>query len=100
MKQKLVFVIDKTLGISNPQKEGDIIMHHRLIKFRFLLALSALLTLAVTVAACGSDEPAAAPVDVSAVVQQTLAAQEPGISSEDVSSAIASALKDQEPGIT
>ena len=100
MKQKLVFVIDKTLGISNPQKEGDIIMHHRLIKFRFLLALSALLTLAVTVAACGSDEPAAAPVDVSAVVQQTLAAQEPGISSEDVSSAIASALKAQEPGIS
>ncbi|MBE13061.1 MAG: hypothetical protein CL744_05655, partial [Chloroflexi bacterium] len=74
-------------------------MAFRLIKPRFLFSFSVLLALAVTAVACGSDEPAAAPVDVAAIVQQTLAAQQPGITSADVASEIAKALSAQ-PGVT
>jgi len=58
-----------------------------------------LLALAVTAVACGSDEPAAVPVDVAAIVQQALAAQQPGITSADVASEITKALSAQ-PGVT
>ena len=74
-------------------------MAFRLIKPRFLFSLSVLLALAVTAVACGSDEPAAVPVDVAAIVQQTLAAQQPGITSADVASEITKALSAQ-PGVT
>ena len=74
-------------------------MAFRLIKPRFLFSLSVLLALAVTAVACGSDEPAAVPVDVAAIVQQTLAAQQPGITSAEVAKAIETALENQ-PGLT
>ena len=73
----------------------------RTIRPLLLIAASVLFVLAV--GACAAEEPEApptpTPVDVSAIVQQAMAAQQPGMTTADVTNAIQSALAEQ-PGVT
>jgi ABC-type transport system substrate-binding protein len=78
-------------------------MKRAVLTGRYLLLIVASILVALAVAACASDEPEAppapTPVDVSAIVQQAMAAQQPGMTTADVTAAIQGALAER-PGVT
>ena len=69
---------------------------------RLLLVGVGLLVMSLVLAACSQAEeasPTATPVNVSAIIQEVMAAQPSGVTTEDVTAAIRGALA-QQPGVT
>ena len=69
---------------------------------RLLLVGVGLLVMSLVLAACSQAEeasPTATPVNVSAIIQEVMAAQPSGVTTEDVTAAIQGALA-QQPGVT